>query len=96
MGTAATKEGESLPTSQPISENEELLTGNVAANTDLEEKYADLLRNFPPVGYRVLGIQSQSPASYTGLVAYFDFIVAANNVPLKAIDTTFIGLIKVL
>jgi hypothetical protein len=46
------------------------------------------------VGYRILGVQSQSPASYTGLVAYFDFIVAANRVPLKTLDTTFIGLIK--
>lgn len=45
-------------------------------------------------GYRILGVQSQSPASYTGLVAYFDFIVAANGVPLKTLDTTFIGLIK--
>lgn len=46
------------------------------------------------VGYRVLGVQSQSPASYCGLVAFFDFIVAANSVPLRTLDTTFIGIIK--
>jgi hypothetical protein len=89
-----------------LQENDELL-GNGAsynntgkestnqANNELLEKYADLLKNYPPVGYRVLGVQSNSPASFTGLVAYFDFIIAANNVPLKAIDTTFIGLIQV-
>lgn len=48
----------------------------------------------PPVGYRVLGVQSQSPSSYTDLVAHFDFIVAANNVPLQTLDTTFIEIIK--
>lgn len=47
------------------------------------------------VGYRVLGVQPQSPTSYCGLVAHFDFIVAANGVPLKTLDTTFIELIKV-
>jgi hypothetical protein len=94
MGNSAAKS--ELPTThQPITENEELLTGNIQTNNDIDEKYADLLKNHPPVGYRVLGVQAQSPASFTGLVAYFDFIVAANNVPLKAIDTTFITIIKV-
>jgi hypothetical protein len=89
-----------------LQENDELLANGASynntgkestnqANNELLEKYADLLKNYPPVGYRVLGVQSNSPASFTGLVAYFDFVIAANNVPLKAIDTTFIGLIQV-
>lgn len=48
----------------------------------------------PAVGYRILGVQSHSPASYTDLVAHFDFIVAANNIPLQTLDTTFIEIIK--
>lgn len=47
------------------------------------------------LGYRVLGVQPQSPAAKGGLVSFFDFIVAANGVPLKVLDTTFIELIKV-
>mmetsp|Transcript_1779 Transcript_1779/g.2795 ORF Transcript_1779/g.2795 Transcript_1779/m.2795 type:complete len:263 (+) Transcript_1779:119-907(+) len=46
------------------------------------------------VGYRVLGVQPNSPASNCGLVSFFDFIVAANGVPLRTMDTTFIDLIK--
>lgn len=46
------------------------------------------------VGYRVLGVQAQSPSSYCGLVSFFDFIVAANGIPLKTLDTTFISIIK--
>jgi hypothetical protein len=46
------------------------------------------------VGYRVLGVQPNSPASQIGLVSFFDFIVAANGVPLTALDNTFIELIK--
>ena len=47
------------------------------------------------LGYRVLGVQPHSPAAKGGLVSFFDFIVAANGVPLKSLDTTFIELIKV-
>lgn len=46
------------------------------------------------VGYRVLGVQPHSPASDCGLVSFFDFIIAANGVPLRTLDTTFIDLIK--
>mmetsp|Transcript_7952 Transcript_7952/g.10589 ORF Transcript_7952/g.10589 Transcript_7952/m.10589 type:complete len:439 (+) Transcript_7952:172-1488(+) len=46
------------------------------------------------VGYRVLGVQDNSPASKVGLVSFFDFIVAANGVPLRALDNTFIEMIK--
>lgn len=49
-----------------------------------------------PVGYRVLGVQSQSPCSNLGFVAFFDFVIAANGVPLRTLDTTFIELIKVI
>ena len=47
------------------------------------------------VGYRVLGVQPLSPASNVGFVSFFDFIVAANGIPLRSLDTTFIDLIKV-
>lgn len=47
------------------------------------------------VGYRVLGVQANSPAAKGGLVSFFDFIVQANGIPLRALDSTFIDLIKV-
>ena len=34
------------------------------------------------LGYRVLGVQPNSPASEAGLVSFFDFIVGANGVML--------------
>ncbi|CAN0226581.1 unnamed protein product, partial [Discosporangium mesarthrocarpum] len=47
------------------------------------------------VGYRVLGVQPNSPASDVGLVSFFDFIVAANaGLPLRALDNSFIETIK--
>ncbi|CAM9601719.1 unnamed protein product, partial [Choristocarpus tenellus] len=46
------------------------------------------------VGYRVLGVQPNSPASEVGLVSFFDFIVAANGLPLKTLDNSFIETIK--
>jgi len=45
-------------------------------------------------GYRVLGVQESSPASKVGLVSFFDFIVAANGVPLKELDNKLIEMIK--
>jgi len=45
-------------------------------------------------GYRVLGVQDNSPSAKVGLVSFFDFIVAANGIPLRQLDTTFIELIK--
>lgn len=47
------------------------------------------------VGYRVLGVQANSPAAKGGLVSFFDFIVKANGIPLQTLDSTFIDLIKV-
>lgn len=49
---------------------------------------------YSKVGYRVLGVQPNSPASQIGLVSFFDFIVSANGVPLTTLDNTFIELIK--
>jgi len=45
-------------------------------------------------GYRVLGVQPNSPASGVGFVPFFDFIVSANGVPLNKMDGTFMGMIK--
>lgn len=47
------------------------------------------------VGYRVLGVQPNSPAAVGGLVSFFDFIVAAKGIPLATLDSTFVELIKV-
>jgi hypothetical protein len=46
------------------------------------------------VGYRVLGVQPSSPASSAGFVSYFDFILSANGVTLRATDSTFVEIIK--
>ncbi len=68
--------------------------GNSQSEQSQEVESTSQISLSPPVGYRVLGVQSQSPASYTDLVAHFDFIVAANNVPLQTLDTTFIEIIR--
>ena len=46
------------------------------------------------MGYRVLGVQANSPASACGLVSFFDFVVAADGAALKELDSTFIEKIK--
>lgn len=46
------------------------------------------------VGYRVLGVQPNSPAASAGLVSFFDFVVAANSYPLKVLDQKFVEMIK--
>ncbi len=46
------------------------------------------------VGYRVLGVQPNSPGCKCGLVAFFDIIICANGIPLKSLDSTFIDVIK--
>ena len=43
----------------------------------------------------MLGVQPLSPAAKGGLVSFFDFIISANGVPFRSLDTTFIELIKV-
>ncbi|KAK1934253.1 Golgi reassembly-stacking protein 2 [Phytophthora citrophthora] len=44
-------------------------------------------------GFRVLGIQEQSPASAVGFVSFFDFILEANGIRLDTKDATFMELI---
>jgi hypothetical protein len=57
---------------------------------------ASMEEDLQKVGYRVLGVQAHSPAARCGLVSFFDFIVEANGIPLRALDSTFIDLIKVI
>lgn len=47
------------------------------------------------VGFRILGVQPNSPAEKVGLVSFFDFIVAVNGVPLRNLEVSFIEIIKV-
>ncbi|KAF0682532.1 Aste57867_25330 [Aphanomyces stellatus] len=44
-------------------------------------------------GFRVLGIQENSPASVVGFVSFFDFILSANGIRLDTKDSTFMELI---
>ncbi|ETI40397.1 hypothetical protein, variant 1 [Phytophthora nicotianae P10297] len=44
-------------------------------------------------GFRVLGIQEQSPASTVGFVSFFDFILEANGIRLDTKDATLMELI---
>ena len=46
------------------------------------------------VGYRILGIQDDSPATNCEFVIYFDFIVAANGIMLTTLDSTFVDIIQ--
>ena len=39
-------------------------------------------------GYRILGMQENSPASTVGFVSFFDFIVACNGIRLDQRDNT--------
>jgi len=92
MGNAHSDDGPNLlgknysPDAEPLN-----IFGKVAVDPQVEK----VIDPSTPFGYRVLGVQSNSPAAYTGLVACFDFIVAANGIPLRTLDTTFIGIIKV-
>lgn len=49
------------------------------------------------VGYRILGVQSNSPGSACNFAIYFDFIIAAttDNIPLCTLDSTFVDIIQV-
>ena len=46
-----------------------------SASTPKEVDYS----NAPTLGYRVLGVQPNSPASDAGLVSFFDFLVGSNG-----------------
>jgi hypothetical protein len=56
-----------FPFLSPCAFETDLTMGNAAGKTQ--------------IGYRVLGVQPDSPAAKIGLVSFFDFIVAANGVP---------------
>jgi hypothetical protein len=45
-------------------------------------------------GYRCLRVMKNSPAHKAGLVSFFDFIVAVNDIPLQQHDETFASLIS--
>jgi hypothetical protein len=45
-------------------------------------------------GYRCLRVMKNSPAQKAGLVSFFDFIVAVNDIPLQQHDETFASLIS--
>mmetsp|Transcript_25477 Transcript_25477/g.53057 ORF Transcript_25477/g.53057 Transcript_25477/m.53057 type:complete len:698 (+) Transcript_25477:326-2419(+) len=47
-----------------------------------EDDYAKQFDGIETLGYRVLGVQPDSPASKAGLVSFFDFIVGANQLML--------------
>ena len=48
-------------------------------NDDDEDEYAAQFDGIDTLGYRVLGVQPNSPASEAGLVSFLDFIVGANQ-----------------
>ena len=50
--------------------------GNAAS--DDQDEY-DKFDGIETLGYRVLGVQPNSPASTAGLVSFFDFLVGANG-----------------
>ena len=53
--------------------------GNAAPTGDLEgDEFAEF-DGIETLGYRVLGVQPNSPASKAGLVSFFDFILGANG-----------------
>ncbi|CCI10821.1 unnamed protein product [Albugo candida] len=45
------------------------------------------------VGFRVLGVQEESPASKVGFVSFFDFIIEANGIRLDTKDSILMELI---
>jgi hypothetical protein len=60
--------------------------GNEASSTE-QEDYPDEFSKFDGVetlGYRVLGVQPNSPASAAGLVSFLDFLVGCNGEMLLA------------
>lgn len=53
-------------------EEETLLNNKTSSDTNLSFN----------VGFRVLGVQEESPASKVGFVSFFDFIIEANGIRL--------------
>ena len=52
--------------------------GNSASSYD-ENDLLDPFDGIETLGYRVLGVQPDSPASKAGLVSFLDFLVGANG-----------------
>lgn len=52
--------------------------GNSASAAD-EEDPLDPFDGIDTLGYRVLGVQPNSPAAQAGLVSFLDFLVGANE-----------------
>lgn len=55
--------------------------GNAAPSGEEADDFAEF-DGIDTLGYRVLGVQPNSPASKAGLVSFFDFMVGANGVML--------------
>lgn len=51
--------------------------GNSSSNGEVDE--FDKFDGIDTLGYRVLGVQPDSPASQAGLVSFFDFLVGVNG-----------------
>jgi hypothetical protein len=51
--------------------------GNLTSSTDEDE--FDKFDGVDTLGYRVLGVQPDSPASQAGLVSFFDFLCGVNG-----------------
>ncbi|RLN93005.1 hypothetical protein BBJ28_00025411 [Nothophytophthora sp. Chile5] len=58
-----------------------------------EDGDEDVLEGGECCGFRVLGIQEQSPAAAVGFVSFFDFILEANGIRLDTRDATLMELI---
>lgn len=48
----------------------------------------------PKVGYHVLQVHSSSPGEACGLIAFFDFIVAAQDIAFDKEDSSFVNILK--
>lgn len=61
--------------------------GNEASSSSEHGNYPDEFAKFDGIetlGYRVLGVQPNSPASKAGLVSFLDFLVGCNGQMLLA------------
>ena len=58
--------------------------GNAESTNDDEFDEFAKFEGIDTLGYRVLGVQPNSPASRAGLVSFFDFLVGANGKILLA------------
>lgn len=67
--------------------------GNSPSNTENEGEISP--DNIETLGYRVLGVQPNSPASQAGLVSFFDFLLGCNgSMLLDEEDLDFVKILK--